>query len=92
MKTASLMPETERNRVRDEFRRLIRGTLRGSDVMMECGESQVFLLLPGIRDNDIDRVLNRLLREWKQAGYSDIAEVDMEYAEVEAGRRTYRRE
>ena len=92
LKTASLMSETERNRVRDEFRRLIRGTLRGSDVMMECGESQVFLLLPGIRDNDIDRVLNRLLREWKQAGYSDIAEVDMEYAEVEAGRRTYRRE
>ena len=52
----------------------------------------MFLLLPGIRDNDIDRVLNRLLREWKQAGYSDIAEVNMEYAEVESGRRTYRRE
>ena len=60
--------------------------------MMECGDSQVFLLLPGIRDNDIERVLNRLLREWKQAGYSDITEVNMEYAEVEAGRRTYRRE
>ena len=92
LKTASVMPETELNRVRDDFRRLIRGALRGSDVMMECGDSQVFLLLPGIRDNDIERVLNRLLREWKQAGYSDIAEVNMEYAEVESGRRTYRRE
>ncbi len=87
LKTAASMPETEKQRMRDEFRRKIRGGLRGSDVMMECGESQVFLLLPGIRENDIERVLARILRNWKAAGYGEQAEVQTEYGEIDISRK-----
>ncbi|MBR5962484.1 MAG: diguanylate cyclase [Clostridia bacterium] len=92
LKTAAAMTEIERQRVRDEFRRKIRSALRGSDVMMEFGENQVFLLLPGIKSNDIDRVVNRILNRWKDAGYKDRAMVSVEYREMESGRKTYRRE
>ncbi len=87
LKTAASMPETEKQRMRDEFRRKIRGGLRGSDVMMECGESQVFLLLPGIRENDIERVLARILRNWKAAGYGEQTEVQTEYGEINISRK-----
>ena len=86
LKTAAAMPEAEKQRMRDEFRRKIRGGLRGSDVMMECGESQVFLLLPGIREQDIDRVIGRLMKRWSETGYEEKALIDTEYAPVEMAR------
>ena len=60
--------------------------------MMEFGENQVFLLLPGIKAQDIDRVIGRLMKKWKEEEYKDLAVVNVEYAEIETGRRTYRRE
>ena len=87
LKTTAALTETEKQRIRDDFRRKIRGALRGSDVMMECGESQVFLLLPGIRENDIERVLARILRNWKDSGYGEQAEVQTEYGEIDISRK-----
>ena len=92
LKTAARVPEAEKEKIRDEFRRKVRSTLRGSDVMMEFGENQVFLLLPGIKAQDIDRVIGRLMKKWKEEEYKDLAVVNVEYAEIETGRRTYRRE
>ena len=92
LKTASYVGEAERERLREQFRQKIRGALRGSDVMMECAENQVFLLLPGIKEQDIDRVINRLLRRWKEVDESEKATVSVEYGEIEMGRKTYRRE
>ena len=86
LRTAAAVTEAERGRIRDEFRRKIRDALRGSDVMMECGESQVFLLLPGIREQDIDRVIGRLMKRWSETGYEEKALIDTEYAPVEMAR------
>lgn len=86
LRTAANATDAERMRIREEFRKRIRGALRGSDVMMECGDSQVFLLLPGIREQDIDRVIGRLMRRWHETGYEEKALIDMEYAPVEMTR------
>ena len=86
LRTAAAVSEADRGQMRDEFRKRIRGALRGSDVMMECGDSQVFLLLPGIREQDIDRVIGRLMKRWSETGYEEKALIDTEYAPVEMTR------
>ncbi|QTE71077.1 diguanylate cyclase [Clostridiales bacterium FE2011] len=84
--------DTERRKLREEFRQRIRGALRGSDVMMGCTDNQVFLLLPGIKEQDIERVIGRLLKRWKEAENNDHATISVEYGEIDVGRKTYRRE
>ena len=84
--------DAESRKLREAFRQRIRNALRGSDVMMECSENQVFLLLPGIKEQDIERVIGRLLKRWDEADGSDRAKVSVEYGEIDIGRRTYRRE
>ena len=92
MKTASYVSEAEKGRLLEQFRQKIRGALRGSDVMMECAENQVFLLLPGIKEQDIDRVIGRLIKRWKEVDGADGATVNVEYGEIDVARKTYRRE
>lgn len=85
--TVRLQPdldEMERTEVLNAFKMAIRNTLRNSDVMMECGEHQIFLLLPEIQDYDIDRVLDRVMRKWKQSGKADKGEVSCEFGAVHA--------
>ena len=64
------------------FRKMIRTSLRTSDVMMECGDNQLFLLLPEIHEHDIDRVVGRLLHKWNTSECPEYAEVATEYAPV----------
>lgn len=85
LKVASDVAEHERADIIVQFRRKIRNSLRNSDVMMECGENQLFLLLPEIQDHDIGRVIGRLLRKWNESGYPDRAEVACEYGRVHSG-------
>ena len=82
LKVASDVSDTERTDIIVQFRRKIRNSLRNSDVMMECGENQLFLLLPEIQDHDIDRVIGRLLRRWNESEYPDRAEIACEYGKV----------
>ena len=72
----------ERAEIITEFRRLIQSSLRSSDVMMECGEHQLFLLLPEVQEYDIERVIQRLLSGWNQSDYSEKADVITEYGAV----------
>lgn len=65
-----------------QFRKMIRTSLRTSDVMMECGDNQLFLLLPEIHEHDIDRVIGRLLHKWNTSDCPEYAEVATEYAPV----------
>ncbi|MBR4787062.1 MAG: hypothetical protein IK013_04185, partial [Bacteroidales bacterium] len=53
--------------------------------MMECGDNQLFLLLPEIQEHDIDRVIGRLLRKWNESDYPDRAEIACEYGKVQSG-------
>lgn len=82
LKVASDVPDSERADIIVQFRRKIRNSLRNSDVMMECGDNQLFLLLPEIQDHDIDRVIGRLLRRWNESEYPDRAEIACEYGRV----------
>ena len=49
-----------------QFRRRLQLSLRSSDMMMESGENQVFLLLPEVGEADIGHVISRVIEDWKQ--------------------------
>ena len=66
------------------YARKLRATLRGSDIMLECGENQFFLLLPEIRDYDVDRVIARLVDLGKPEDDSGIR-ILWEYDQVSGG-------
>ena len=85
LKVASDVTDSERSDIIIQFRRKIRNSLRNSDVMMECGDNQLFLLLPEIQEHDIDRVIGRLLRKWNESDYPDRAEIACEYGRVHSG-------
>ncbi len=65
-----------------QFRNMLQLSLRNSDVMMECGDSQLFLLLPEIREYDIERVVSRLVQKWNTQKRSKKTLVSYEYSEV----------
>ena len=88
LKVASEVPDAERADIIVQFRRKIRNSLRNSDVMMECGDNQLFLLLPEIQEHDIDRVIGRLLRKWNESDFPDRAEIACEYGRVHSGNMT----
>lgn len=70
------------------FKSMIRTSLRNSDVMMECGEHQLFLLLPEVNEFNIERVINRLMGKWNQSELSPEVKVLTEYAPVHATPRS----
>ena len=74
--------EEERRSIITYFKGTIRSSLRNSDVMMECGDHQVFLLLPEIQEYDINRVIGRLLSNWNRSEYPDRAEISCEYGKM----------
>ena len=86
LKVASDVTDSERADIIVQFRRKIRNSLRNSDVMMECGDNQLFLLLPEIQEHDINRVIGRLLRKWNESDYPDRAEIACEYGQVHSSR------
>ena len=85
LKISAEIADAERTEIIVQFRRKIRNSLRNSDVMMECGDNQLFLLLPEIQEHDIDRVIGRLLRKWNETEYPDVAEIACEYGRVHSG-------
>ena len=82
LRTVTEVHEDERGKMQAAFKEKIRGALRGSDVMMECGENQVFLLLPGIKAQDLDRVIGRLKRRWRESGFEHQGIIESEFAPV----------
>ncbi len=72
------LSEEEHMEIMIHFRKLMQGSLRNSDIMMESGENQLFLLLPEIREYDIERVISRLLMHWRHSEYSKKATINYE--------------
>ena len=64
------------------FKSTIRNSLRNSDVMMECGEHQLFLLLPEVTEYNIEKVINRLMDKWNKSELAAEVTVTTEYAPV----------
>ncbi len=76
----------ELTEIMSEFNEMLRSALRNSDVMMECGDHQVFLLLPEIQEYDIDRVLKRLLGRWERSPYFETTKIRYECGPVHMNR------
>ncbi len=86
VKTTAAISEIENTEIMMQFRKLMQNSLRNSDVMMECGDNQLFLLLPEIQEYDVDRVLTRLIKKWKETPYAEITEVTYEAGQVQLKR------
>lgn len=75
--------ETMRAEIMTQFRRQLQHTLRESDIMLESGENQVFLLLPEVHESDIAHVIFRVIDEWKRTEYGPITGIDSEVRRVD---------
>ena len=60
------------------FRRRLQQSLRSSDMMMESGENQLFLLLPEVQESDIGHVISRIVDDWKNTPYGACTEIACE--------------
>ena len=75
--------ETMRAEIMTQFRRQLQHTLRESDMMLESGENQVFLLLPEVNESDIAHVIFRVIDEWKRTEYGLLTVIDSEVRRVD---------
>lgn len=69
-------PASQRNEILSRFRTLLRKMLRSSDMLLESGENQFFLLLPEMPESKIGSLVAGVIGQWKQTefgGYADIA-------------------
>ena len=82
LKLPESLPDEKREAVRKRFHDLAEASLRTSDVMVECGDHQLFLLLPEVREHDIGRVIGRLLDCWNSKEPANAFPVRAEYAPV----------
>ena len=75
--------ETMRAEIMTQFHRQLQHTLRDSDMMLESGENQVFLLLPEVNESDIAHVIFRVIDEWKRTEYGLLTVIDSEVRRVD---------
>ena len=76
------LPQDARGRIRDAFREKLQDLLRGSDILIEIGENQFFLLLPEAHDYDMDRIISRIMEIWHRSEESREAAVSCETMEI----------
>ena len=69
---------SRRREIMARFRQQLQNTLRSSDMMLECDENQIFLLLPEVDQTDIGQVVGREIEEWKQSEYGLCTEIASE--------------
>ena len=75
---AKTVSEQQRAEIMTQFRLQLQRSLRSSDMMLESGENQVFLLLPEVREADIGHVIARIIDEWKMTEYGPVTEITSE--------------
>ena len=75
----------EQEEIRDRFRGLVQSSLRNSDVMVEVSEDQIFLLLPGILEDNIHVVTDRMTERWRREGMQQKASITWEAGKVMLG-------
>ena len=75
--------DDERAVIMAQFRNCMSSSLRNSDIMMECGENQLFFLLPEVQEYDVDHVISRLISRWKESPFAQNSIVTYEYGQVQ---------
>lgn len=63
--------------VRD-FGKIINVTLRKSDIMMQSGTNQFFILLPEITEPYVNKVANRIESRWRNVGLDSVLDISIE--------------
>ncbi len=76
------LDETQRADIIAECKTMIKISLRNSDVMMECSDNQVFLLLPEVNAENIERVVSRVMEKCGNSVPVSRARITTEYAPV----------
>ena len=71
-------PGYMRTEIIAQFRRQLQLSLRNSDIMLENGENQFFVLLPEVREADIGHVIYGVINEWKGTKYGSFTEIASE--------------
>ncbi len=79
------LAEARKKEIMPAFRRQLQHTLRSSDMMIEIGDNQVFLLLAGVGEADIGSVLARTIDEWKGTEYGSITGIATEVRQAGPG-------
>ncbi|MBO4900867.1 MAG: response regulator [Lachnospiraceae bacterium] len=74
------LDEEIRERSVDSLRELIKVSLRNSDIMVQIGVEQFFLLLPELNPEHVDRVIGRMVTAWEKNEYSKTADLGYEYS------------
>ena len=71
-------PEALRSEIMARFRQQLQRSLRSSDMMLESGLNQVFLLLPEVQESDMGHVIFRIIDEWKRTKYGAMTDIASE--------------
>ncbi|MCR4763542.1 MAG: response regulator [Lachnospiraceae bacterium] len=61
---------------------ILKNSLRNSDIMMQSAPNQFFLLLPGVTESVIQRVIDRTISAWDRSDYHDKAQVFYEAEQI----------
>lgn len=81
----SASQDKEHSLIADTLREVIQTSLRNSDIMVQTGTDQFFLLLPELNPEHVDRVIERILKAWDKTEYRNITRLEYEYAGVLSG-------
>ncbi len=78
VEVADTVPSEDVLRIIEEVKILLQGSLRNSDVMMQTGKDQFFILLPELDADHIDVVIDRMLKGWSEHEDGDKAKLNYE--------------
>ncbi|MBR5406095.1 MAG: diguanylate cyclase [Lachnospiraceae bacterium] len=59
-----------------EFGGVLKDHLRKSDLVFQCGSGRYFAVLPNLKEQDTDSVIERIRDEWNNTEYSDRVSID----------------
>ena len=75
----------QRSEILSRFRSLLQHTLRSSDMLLESGENQFFLLLPEMPEDRIGPLLSDVIGRWKQTEHGRFTNIDSEVRRALSG-------
>ncbi len=58
-----------------EFGRILKNTLRKSDLILQWQHNRYFVVMPLLTEKDTGKVSERIMESWRKTGYSDRVEV-----------------
>ena len=82
------IPANLRERIVEGLRDVIKISLRNSDIMVQVGTEQFFLLLPELNPEHVDKVIGRMVEAWDRNEFREYTELKYEYSGVSSGDRS----